>query len=189
MAILSTDLVVLVDEHNNVLGTMPKVLVHGATTPLHRGFSLFLFDRDGRLLLQQRSHKKKTWPLVWSNSVCGHPGLGETNIEAAKRRLSHELRMGVTHIEEVAPYRYTFTRGGVMENEICPILVGTTTEEPRINPEEVEATRWLEWPRFLAEIDTAPGSYSEWCEEEARILAAHPRFRAIVVPREINFEK
>ena len=175
--------VVLVDEKNNVLGTMPKSFVHGATTPLHRGFSLFLFDRDGRLLLQRRSHTKKTWPLVWSNSVCGHPALHESNSEAAKRRLSYELGMQAKHIEEVAPYRYTFVRDGVMENEVCPILVGFTDDEPRPNKDEIEAVRWVAWPEFLREIEAQKGAYTEWSAEEARILATHPRFKEIFAGR------
>ena len=180
MSNTSEEEVVLVDEKNNVLGTMPKDSVHGAATPLHRGFSLFLFDKAGRLLLQQRARTKKTWPLVWSNSVCGHPALEELNVQAAERRLAYELGMHATHIEEVAPYRYQCIRDGVMENEICPILIGITTEEPQINPGEVEATRWVEWPRFLSEIAVAPGSYSEWCEAEARILDRLPRFHELL---------
>lgn len=175
--------VVLVDEDNNVLGTMPKSEVHGHETPLHRGFSLFLFNRAGALLLQQRSGKKVTWPLAWSNSVCGHPALNESNIDAAKRRLAHELGMHATHIEEVAPYRYTFVRDGVMENEICPILVGITDDEPKPNEEEVEATRWIQWTELLKEIEAKPGSYSEWCEEEARILAASDFFERLGLAR------
>lgn len=174
-----TDEVVLVDEQNQVLGTMPKSEVHGAKTPLHRGFSLFLFDRKGQLLLQQRSSKKKTWPLVWSNSVCGHPALNESNVEAAQRRLLFELGIHALHLEEVAPYRYSFVRDGVMENEICPILVGFSDEEPKLNREEVEATRWVEWKDFLEEIKTKPGTYSEWCEEEAHILVSHPRLKEL----------
>ena len=180
--------VVLVDEENRVLGTMPKALAHGPTTPLHRGFSLFLFDRAGRLLLQQRSHAKKTWPLVWSNSICGHPALDESNIDAAKRRLFHELGMSATHIEEVSPYRYTFVQSGVMENEICPILVGFTDQEPKPNLEEVEATRWIEWPEFLQEIEVRPGFYSQWCEEEARILQSRPRFKEMRAHSEMYFD-
>src|SRR5258708_6704908 len=83
--------VVLVDDHNNVLSTAPKLPTHNHNTPLHRGFSVFLFNTKGQLLLQQRSHTKKTWPLVWSNSICGHPLLDETPIDAAKRRLQFEL--------------------------------------------------------------------------------------------------
>ncbi len=178
------EVVVLVDEDDNVLGTAPKSSVHTAATPLHRAFSLFLFDvPQGRLLLQQRSHVKKTWPLVWSNSVCGHPGLDETNVDAAKRRLAHELRMSATHIEQAAPYRYCFTRDGVMENEICPILVGLTLDQPNPNRDEVEATRWVRWQDFLQEIETKPGFYSPWCEEEVRILDGLPRFHELLANR------
>ena len=182
------ELVVLVDESNQVLGTMPKADVHGAETPLHRGFSLFLFNQKGELLLQERSHSKKTWPLVWSNSVCGHPALDESNIDAAQRRLSHELGMSATHLEEVSPYRYKIVRDGVMENEICPILVGFCDEEPKPNRDEVEAIRWIAWPEFLQEIKERPGSYSEWSEEETRILAARPRFQDMFAHREMYFD-
>jgi isopentenyl-diphosphate delta-isomerase len=185
---MNSEEVVLVDENDHVIGTMPKSQVHGASTPLHRGFSLFLFNTAGQLLLQQRSHTKKTWPLVWSNSVCGHPALNESNINAAKRRLSYELGMSAAQIEEIAPYRYTFVRDNIMENEICPILVGLTDEEPKLQPEEVEAVRWIAWPEFLEEIKARPGLYSEWCEEEASILAAHPRFEELFAHREKYFK-
>ena len=106
MAHTSTELVILVDEQNSILGTMPKDEVHGATTPLHRGFSVFVFrSSDRHVLLQQRSAKKRTWPLVWSNSCCGHPAPDESNVDAAKRRLKHELCLIPMLLEEVAPYR------------------------------------------------------------------------------------
>lgn len=171
--------VVLVDESNAILGTMPKSEVHQEQTPLHRGFSLFLFNREGKLLLQQRSRKKRTWPRVWSNSCCGHPQLGESSVEAAARRLQQELGMKAYHLEEVSPYRYCFSRDGVMENEICPILVGFSDDEPAINPDEVEAVRWIGWQPFLQEVANNPETYSLWCIEEARILDAHPRFREL----------
>ena len=60
--------VVLVDENNNPVGAMPKSAVHGKDTPLHRGFSVFLFNKKGELLLQQRALSKITWPGIWSNS-------------------------------------------------------------------------------------------------------------------------
>jgi len=172
--------VVLVDESNAVLGTMPKAEVHGAETPLHRGFSLFLFNRAGMLLLQQRSFQKKTWPGVWSNSCCGHPAPDESNVAAAARRLREELGIASAHIEEVAPYRYRYSRDGVRENEICPILVGVTNAEPVLNPQEVESTRWVTWDEFLREIAADPANYSEWCIEEVAILNGHPRFRELM---------
>ncbi len=179
---MTPELVVLVDEQNKILGTMPKGEVHQARTPLHRAFSSFIFRAsDKQLLLQQRSGKKKTWPLMWSNSCCGHPGLGESNLDAARRRLKYELGLDPTLLEEVAPYRYSFTKDGTMENEICPILVGIVEHEPVINRDEVEAVRWMEWKAFLEAIERNPKQYSEWCIEEARILEKTPRWKELLI--------
>lgn len=175
------ELVVLVDEMNAVLGTMPKAEVHGAETPLHRAFSSFIFRKsDRKFLLQQRSGAKKTWPLMWSNSCCGHPGPGESNVDAARRRLDAELGLVPLWLEEVSPYRYCFVRDGVMENEICPIVVGMTDAEPVPNPDEVEATKWVEWPWFVEETKRDPKGYSEWCVEETAILDANARFKELL---------
>lgn len=179
------ELVVLVDENDNALGVVPKSSVHGPETPLHRAFSLFLFRKsDGKLLLQQRSHEKKTWPLVWSNSVCGHPGPGEERIDAAVRRLDRELGMKADTIRFAVPYRYRFTRDGVTENEICPVFVGIASTEPNPAHDEVEATRWVGWDEFLAEIREHPGTYSEWCEEEALLLEENGAVRELLASME-----
>lgn len=70
---------------------------------LHRAFSVFLFNSDNRLLLQQRASEKITFPDMWTNTCCSHP-LGvpsETGNEleaavhgvrrAAQRKLDQEL--------------------------------------------------------------------------------------------------
>lgn len=172
--------VVLVDEANNVLGTMPKSEVHQRETPLHRAVSLFLFNTESKLLVQQRAGTKKTWPLVWSNSVCGHPGLHEENLATVARRLDFELGLKADWIEEAAPYRYRVSKDGVMENEICPIHIGVTSTEPRPNPDEVEAVRWLTWDEFLTAIREQPEDWSPWCIEEAALLEKTPRFRELL---------
>lgn len=163
--------VVLVDDYNNPIGTMPKDRVHSFTTPLHRGFSLFIFNRNGELLITRRAAGKKTFPDVWTNSVCGHPGPNEDVVSAAKRRLKDELGIISGDMRIVSPYRYRFTDvHGIMENEICPILVGHTHEEPNVDPREVADWKWMPWEEFLVEIENIPDKYSPWCIEEAAIL-------------------
>lgn len=170
--------VVLVDERNTPIGTADKAAVHHGETPLHRGFSVFLFDRAGRLLLQQRSHDKVTWPGVWSNSCCGHPTLGESTLDAMRRRIRHELGVEEAELTLMLPdYRYRYAHEGVVENEFCPVAVGVLDAEPQPNPDEVAAVRWVPWEAFLAEI-AGPNAYSEWCVEEAALLQRSSGFLA-----------
>lgn len=174
------DYVVLVDNQNKVLGTAPKLETHNENTPLHRGFSLFLFNKKGKLLLQQRAKTKKTFPLIWSNSVCGHPMLNESNINAAKRRLSYELGIDDVEIFEVIPdYKYKVGMNGIWENEICPVLVGFTDKKPLINKDEIENICWIKWEDFLKEIDHKEKVYSLWSKEEAKLLVKNKEFLSL----------
>jgi isopentenyl-diphosphate delta-isomerase len=173
-----TDYVVLIDQENKVLGTAPKLEAHSAETPLHRGFSVFLFDSRGNLLLQQRSKFKKTFPLIWSNSCCGHPKLDETSIDAAKRHLENELGIkDVEVFEVISNYRYKVSMNNIYENEICPILVCFTDQKPVLNKNEVEAIRWIPWNKFLKEVEDKDKDYSLWSKEEAILLSKNIKFQ------------
>ena len=172
--------VVLVDKENNKIGTAPKDAVHTKNTPLHRGFSLFLFNSRNEFLLTKRSSTKKTFPGVWTNTVCGHPASGESAVDAALRRLEQELglkrshlaRQGETLIREVAPYQYRFAdRNGIVENEVCPVLVGYCDTDPKTNSEEIEGWRWIRWEDFLKDLKKNPTIYSPWSREEADLIA------------------
>ena len=170
------DYVVLVNEKNEVLGTMPKLEAHSKNTPLHRGISLFLFNSKGELLLQQRNKKKKTWGGVWSNSVCGHPLLEESPIDTARRRLDFELGIKNAEISVALPdYRYRAEKDGIVENEICPVMVGISDEMPKPNPKEVEAVKWILWKTCLLEIEKTPHKYSPWCVEETKLLVENKK--------------
>ena len=56
---------ILVDADDNEIGTLSKALSHDGDGVLHRAFSLFIFNTDGELLLQQRSAGKRLWPMFW----------------------------------------------------------------------------------------------------------------------------
>jgi isopentenyl-diphosphate delta-isomerase type 1 len=173
---VAVEWVVLVDDDDRELAVARKDEVHHAATPLHRGFSLFLFDDAGRTLLQRRAESKRTWPGVWSNACCGHPDPGESAADAARRRCRHELGVEPLDLEVALPrFRYRAEAGGVVENELCPVLVGRLGGGP-LTPrtEEIAETRWLDWRTFLAEL---PAAYSPWAAEEAPRLEAEPRFR------------
>jgi len=161
-----------------MLGVAPKATVHTGDTPLHRAFSIFLFRQNGDLLLQQRARSKKTWPLVWSNSCCGHPGPGEDAITAARRRLKDELGIGTAAVVMMLPgYRYRAEKDGIVENELCPVMAARSDDHVVPNADEVETIEWVPWNEFVARTVQDPSRYSPWCNEETALLQNDAAFR------------
>jgi isopentenyl-diphosphate delta-isomerase type 1 len=165
------ELVVLVDDNNNQIGTMEKLATHNADTPLHRAFSVYIFNKKGEFLLTQRALSKKVFPGVWTNSCCGHPGPGEKTEEAIKRRLKFELGLEPKDLKIVLPhFRYRAEMDGIVENEICPVYIATVTKNPKPNPSEVEQYEWIAWEEFLSRLRKTPEKYSQWCKEQVEEL-------------------
>jgi isopentenyl-diphosphate delta-isomerase len=167
------ELIVLVDDDGRPIGTMPKPLVHHGETPLHRAFSAYLFDEAGRLLITRRALDKATFPGMWTNTVCGHPGPDEDDAAAIARRARFELGLGVTGIRPALPgYRYRAEFQGVVENEICPVYLGRFTGSPQPDASEVEAWELLDWSAFRRRQETEGDAWSPWCREQARLIEA-----------------
>ena len=170
-------MIVFVDESGTPIGTGPKADSHHADTRLHLAFSVFLFNSEGELLLQQRALTKKTWPGVWSNSCCGHLLPGERTEDAAARRLSHELGLSGIELTIALPdFRYRAELDGVVENEICPVLLGFTDRSPNPNPEEVNAVKWMPWNEVLQSVANPQSQLSPWAIEEVQLLAQSEAF-------------
>lgn len=164
----------LLDESGNSVGTADKAGVHHRDTPLHLAFSSYVFNRAGEFLLTQRAAHKKTWPGVWTNSCCGHPGPGEPPVTAVARRLADELGMvGRTTIDLLLPrFRYRAEMGnGVVENEMCPVYRVVTEGVVLPNPEEVDAVEWVPWQPFADAVLAGERSVSPWCALQVEQLA------------------
>lgn len=88
---MQTEHVILLNAQGVPTGTLEKYAAHTADTLLHLAFSSWLFNAKGQLLVTRRALSKKAWPGVWTNSVCGHPQLGESSEDAVIRRCRYEL--------------------------------------------------------------------------------------------------
>jgi isopentenyl-diphosphate delta-isomerase len=141
------ELVVLLDAHGREIGSAPKASVHHDDTPLHLGFSCYIFDAQGRVLLTRRALGKTTWPGVWTNSVCGHPAPGEQIAVAVQRRAKDELGLRVEGPVCVLPgFRYrAVAADGTVENEICPVYCARTNSPVQAASDEVMEWRWVSW--------------------------------------------
>ncbi|WP_296143972.1 isopentenyl-diphosphate Delta-isomerase [uncultured Corynebacterium sp.] len=162
------ELVVLCTEDGKEKGTACKGEVHTANTPLHFAFSAWLFDEAGNVLLTRRALNKLTWPGVWTNSFCGHPGPGETFEEALVRRASEELGTTVKNIESVLPeFRYrAVDASGIVENEICPVFFAELDGKLDPNSDEVCEYEWVSLEDLKEVVKSFPFIFSPWLVEE-----------------------
>lgn len=154
-------LVECVDAQGHAVGTAPKMDVHLDGT-LHRAISVFVFDDEGRELLQQRAIHKYHAPGLWSNTVCSHPYPGETPRDAAMRRLKEELNM-TAEICEVFVMRYRADVGeGLIEHEFDHVFVARALSEAEPNPHEVQAVKWMDKSEVKRAIAETPFAFTPW---------------------------
>jgi isopentenyl-diphosphate Delta-isomerase len=170
------ELVVLLSESGEAVGTAPKHSVHHAETPLHLAFSCYVFDDSGALLVTRRALDKVTWPGVWTNTVCGHPAPGEDLVSAVRRRAADELGIELSDVRLALPaFRYRAVMAdGVVENEMCPVFVAGTSDEAHPDPAEVDSVEWVPWPVFRSSVLAGERAVSPWCVEQVAALPADP---------------
>jgi isopentenyl-diphosphate delta-isomerase len=171
---------ILVDASDREIGHLDKHACHDGDGVLHRAFSLFIFNRSGELLLQQRSASKRLWPLYWSNSCCSHPRQGESMDTAIDRRLSQELGMS-SHFHHLFTFQYQAKYLEIgSENEVCWVFAGLCDQPPQPNIHEINAVRWIAPDGLDREFVTQPDIFTPWFAME------WPRVRAMYGPT-LNF--
>ena len=128
--------VILVNEKDEPVGVIEKMEAHRRGL-LHRAFSVFLFNKKGDMLLQQRAFTKYHSGGLWSNACCSHPLPGEDLMTAVKRRLKEELGIeaSVKKIFDFV-YRCEFEHG-MLEYEFDHVFVGEYEGEINFDPSEV----------------------------------------------------
>ena len=158
---MTEERVILVNEHDEPIGTMPKMEAHEKAL-LHRAFSVFVFNNKNELMLQQRAKHKYHSPLLWTNTCCSHQRVGESNIEAGKRRLMEEMGF-VTELKETTSFIYKAPfDNGLTEHEYDHIMVGQFNDAPHINPNEVEAWKWMSLEAVKTDMEQHPEIYTAW---------------------------
>ena len=152
--------VILVDMLDNEIGTMPKMEAH-LRGHLHRAFSIFIFNSNGELLLQQRALDKYHSGGKWTNTCCSHPRSGEQTIDAANRRLNEEMGM-----KSELQYGFNFIYNAplsdnLFEHEFDHVYFGVSDHAPKINKIEVADFKYIGMQILTADIKNNPHHYTE----------------------------
>jgi len=155
------EFVVLVDQDDQKLGLMEKQQAHVAGL-LHRAFSVFVFNSEGKLMIQQRAADKYHSPTLWTNTCCSHPRDNESYEEAAHRRLMEEMGFDCD-----LDYKFNFTYKAHLDNDLTEheldyVFIGLFDGEPKLNPKEVMAYRWIDLEDLKNDIEANPQDYTAW---------------------------
>ncbi|KAI4895071.1 hypothetical protein NFI96_010717 [Prochilodus magdalenae] len=159
---LLSEMCILIDEDDKRTGADTKKNCHLNSNIdkglLHRAFSVFLFNSEEKLLLQQRSDAKITFPGCFTNTCCSHPLYTPEELEeqdaigvrrAAQRRLEAELGIPMNQVppEEMnylTRIHYKAQSDGVWgEHEIDYILFLQKDVELQPDPNEVKSHRYV----------------------------------------------
>lgn len=153
--------VILVDRHDQPLGTMEKLEAHRKGL-LHRAVSVFLFNSRGDLMLQRRALGKYHSAGLWTNTCCSHPYPGEHAADAAHRRLREEMG-----IEADLDFSHTFIyktelEDGLVEHELDHVYVGIFDGSPVPDPAEADQWKFIPMSELQADIQSNPDQYTVW---------------------------
>ncbi|MGQ9658874.1 MAG: isopentenyl-diphosphate Delta-isomerase [Thermochromatium sp.] len=157
-----TEQLILVDEQDRPIGVAGKIEPH-QRGQLHRAFSILVFNAKGELLLQRRADNKYHFAARWSNTCCGHPRPGETTLIAAGRRLKEEfgIRVPLTECAEFI-YRAEDEASGLIEYEYLHVFSGLHVEDPRPDPTEIGAWRWISVSAIRRALRRHPEWFTPW---------------------------
>lgn len=153
--------VILVNQNDEPIGTMPKMEAHEKAR-LHRAFSVFVLNDKNQIMLQQRASHKYHSPLLWTNTCCSHQRVGETNLEAGKRRLMEEMGFK-TELKELFSFIYKAPfDNGLTEHEFDHVMIGYCNDSPTINQDEVADWKWMSPSKVKEDIFENPDKYTAW---------------------------
>lgn len=154
-------IIISVNEDGQMTGTVDKLQAH-IKGKLHRAFSVFVFNSNGQLLLQQRADGKYHSGGKWTNSCCSHPAAGEWTMNAAHRRLQEEMGFDC-ELKEMFSFKYCEQlENGLIENEFDHVFFGTSDEIPVPNPSEVKDFKYVDIEFLLTDIKINPDDYTVW---------------------------
>ena len=152
--------VILVNTSDDEIGTAPKLAAHHAGQ-LHRAFSVFIRDPEGKLLIHRRADDKYHSGGLWTNSCCGHPRPGEDTALAARRRLREE--MGI-ECDLVRAGTFLYRAGldnGLIEHELDHVFNGVYSDDP--HPDSAEVCEWM-W--------ISPEDLTDWVARDRNAFTA-----------------
>ncbi|MBI5332111.1 MAG: isopentenyl-diphosphate Delta-isomerase [Candidatus Aenigmarchaeota archaeon] len=156
------EIIILVDENDREIGSEEKIAAHENGGKLHRAFSIFIFNKEGKMLIQRRAKSKYHCPGLWTNTCCSHPNKGEALEKAVHRKLKQEFGFD-TDLKETFSFIYKADfDNGLTEHEFDHVFIGRYDGKPLPNPDEIDDCKWVDPNWLRKDIKEHPENYTPW---------------------------
>jgi len=155
---------ILVDKNDKFLGKYAsKERCHIGEGLHHRAFTILIFNKKGKVLLQKRKHK--LWDGFW-DLTNSHPlhkdNKNESYHQAVTRCLKKEWGIEIP-VKKLFGFNYFAKyKKNFCENEYCLFLVGEHNGSVHPNPEVAYGYKWRRLKVLLDDIKIHPGNYTPW---------------------------
>ena len=120
----------------------------------HNTAHVWLFTKDGHVLLAQRAASKLICPLLWDVSVAGHVDAAETIENAAIREVKEEIGITLTidQLHKIGVFKcFQSYPNGIRDNEFHHTFISellTDLEKLQLDKNEVEAVKLVSLTKF-----------------------------------------
>ncbi len=116
---------------------------------LHASIHVWLYTKQGKILIQKRSKNKDIYPNLWDVSVAGHIGAGESHQTAALREVEEEIGI-VLHSHQLQ-YKGIFIEhhthpNGLIDHEVHHLYfceIDRDTNPLQLQRDEVSAVMFI----------------------------------------------
>jgi len=175
------DMLILVDENDKFLGYAPKEECHTGDGKHHRAIAVFLFNKNGQILLQRRKHKRwdNVWDIAGATDALHRDGKDETYEEAGRRCVEKEWGLAVP-LERLFSFNYFQRYGDMCENEYCMLLIGEVPDNIKYNPDVAYGQKWISLKELAKDVEKNPEAYTPWAIITVKELMKHPFAKRLV---------
>ena len=171
-------MVILVDENDKEVGIEEKIKAHEGGGKLHRAFSIFVFNSEGKMLLQKRAKTKYHSGGLWTNACCSHPSPEKSLSVMVHKRLKEEMGFDC-ELEEVFSFKYKIHfDNGLTEWEYDHVFIGEFNGEIKPNQKEVSEWKWVDLKELQKDVNKQPQNYAYWFKIALnRVIACYNNFK------------
>ncbi len=171
---VNDELLDLVDEKDRIIGEVWKSKAHKTPKLIHREVAVAVFNKNGEVLLQQRSLKKKIHPGFWTITTAGHVEKGENPKKTARREIFEEVGI---KIKPVYFDKVQVTRAKT-ESRFFWIYYAILNKKPKtkIAKKEVQKVKWVKIKELDGFLKKQKHPWSTTSHKMITKIAKHLKF-------------